>query len=290
MRAKIWFNGDITFSEDNHGATVHEHLKRGNIEVGGRYGKGSRRRFISRCEYMYFDRGQLPCYSICLTYRDQPSVEDSRSNVNAFLQWYRRRNLRAYAWSLELQERKKSGLAPTIHYHMLVNAEYVPVSEINQAWSRIRQDESPNAVRDVRILQTATKAFQYAIKYAQYMSKAADQKKHKVDLSDYRLWATSRNLSKYESVSVNDTSFALALMEKCGNVREIELENGFRIWQGSLKHSERSHAMNVAREINRFQIDEIERQNRALQERKQREVHKTMVKELKRSQKDLFAS
>lgn len=290
MRVKIWYNGDVTISEPNNSKRSVSNLKRGNKQALGRYGAGARRRFISRCMIMYHERGSLPCYSICLTYRTQPTVEESRRNMNAFLSFLRRSGVDQYAWTLEVQERKKSGLDPAIHYHMLVRGSYIPVKKINAAWSRIRNDFHEYAVRDVRILQTPDKAFQYAIKYAYYMTKSGDPNNQLLDLSKYRLWATSSGLTDKESVSVNDSAFALSILQSMENKREIELENGFRVWQGTLKHQNKALAMIHAHELLRIQADREEALIESERERQEKKERRNKREQEKRRQKALFGS
>ena len=290
MRAKIWYNGDVTISEAAYNPTSLEPLKRGNELRTGRYGAGARRKFISRCMYMHDSRGDLPVYSTCLTYRDQPEVEEARTNLNNFLQFLRRKGMKSYAWTLEVQERKKSKLAPTIHYHMLINAPYIPVKEMNEAWSRIRSDEAPNAVRDHRLLNSADKASRYATKYAWYMSKASekhqDQENH-LDLTGYRLWATSQSLTMKESVTINDSAFVVGMIPKLKESRQVEMETGYKVLIGKLSSIEKTMCYKLAPEIealleskNKAEKEAVERRTRENQERINREMQKSRQKAL----------
>jgi hypothetical protein len=216
-------------------------LKRGNgITNVGRWGNKARRTFICRSLFM-FDT-QTHCFSLILTYRDDENyanrIKSSKHHLKAFNQWLRRKGMNAYLYTAELGT--KAGL---LHYHYLVSCPFVPVSEINWAWCKIRGDYSTNAVRGVRIISNCEMATGYASKCAGYASKAAKiiqegQKEINQKVPDnIRVWQSSYNLVGKECITSSDWNMLFDCFFKKKEFELIEMEH-FSIWHAKFERHE----------------------------------------------------
>lgn len=233
MRAVLWYSGEATvLPHAKFNNRSSENLKIGNDERVGLWGANSRKTFISRAAYM-FDNSPVDCYNMILTYRKDPDHKLSKKHINAFLQWLRRRNMYGYFYAVEYQERKKSGLKPALHYHLVIACDLLDQlgrgykQEVNSAWCRLRDEEpSANAVRDISKVRIKRSLIGYVSKLSMYCSKtAALRNQHKIP-DDVRLWATSYNLVGKEKIKIQDENNVNRLLLKAYRIAE-QRKNGF---------------------------------------------------------------
>ena len=228
----LWYDGTAVISDAvNYNQASKSNLKAGEGRSAGKWGKGSSRKFVSRCLYMQ-ENSPLESVTMCLTYRKDPSHKQSKKHLNAFLQWIRRRECYGYAYSVEMQERKKSGLDPAIHYHLLVSYRKNEKNgkwkvEANNAWANIRGDWAGNAIQDMRPIESTIDAAQYAAKAAYYASKAARKMQEGAVPKDVRLWGTSYNLVGKEKISVSNEQLRQRIVNGAKSCEVRTAANGF---------------------------------------------------------------
>ena len=228
-RLTMWYNGEASITEArNYSPRSMENLNQGNTDTVGLWGANSRKTFISRSTYM-IEHSPVPVWTMCLTYRSEPDHKESKKHINVMLQFLRRRKMFGYVYAVEYQERKKSGLEPTLHYHFILACEFVQVQKLNDHWSKVRGDYSKNAVRDVRTVKGINNAAKYAAKVSQYASKTAAARNQSKIPQDVRLWATSYNLVGKEKITVtdgNEVNYLLTKAEKVEHKRVKTVKDG----------------------------------------------------------------
>jgi hypothetical protein len=245
MSLKVYADGVGFISPLNKNPQT-DHLEPGKGQTLGVWGKGARRKFIARCAYLG-DIGKGNCKTFILTYRDEtiPDGKTSKKQINAMLQYLRRRDLQGYAYSAEIGE--QGGM---LHYHFLASfpkwkatGTYTKQDgtvtnrtwkhDLNDAWCNIRGDYAPNAVRAIERLKKLHGASGYASKAAAYASKCASLFKEPENKmlvpSDIRVWATSNNLIGNESFDVSDIELIEFAREKAKSIREINTDTGISI-------------------------------------------------------------
>lgn len=196
---------------------------------------------------------------ITITYRDNPTPEQARKNMNTFLQWMRRKGMKNYAWGLEVGKQGKK-----LHYHMIADVDYIPFAEYEEAWGRIRDDYSGNAVK-VEALKHDAQAAQYASKTneslvatvkAAYASKNAREnaKESEADMIDYldkfRLWATSSGLVGKEKYTTKDPGVHISSVIAGRQWESIQTETGITIYRAQLSTTEKQKLVELIEVLN----------------------------------------
>lgn len=267
-QSTVYYNGSAFFTEVRNGhlhARNTKGLKRGESHNRGKWGARARRVFVSRVMYMHDHSQGMKAFTMCLTYRHNPTKVWAQRNLNAFLQWMRRRGMQEYAWTLELTQRG------VIHYHLIVLAPFIPKDEIKEAWGRIRRDPAPNCVNDIRVLGNAKRAAAYAskiskkdascMKAAKYASKLS--KKNTKDLEHFRLHATSSGLVGTEKITSTEYNLLLAQILHRTEIKTKTTESGVQVFSTWLNRYQTREIFDLISEMREKQREEQEKIARA---------------------------
>lgn len=252
-----------------------EKLKPGEGSNVGNWGGNARRTFIARSAYLG-NVGGLKCRTFILTYRSGniPTAKESKSHINAFLQYLRRRGLIGYTYAAELGEKSRN-----LHYHFLAAFDYTSAKDINDAWCKIRGDYSKNAVRAYRSLEKIYGAAGYASKGAAYASKCAEEMKEKGEKfelpKEMRLWATSNNLVGKEKVSFDDANISALAMIRCKSFKKCDLDNGYELVMLWLDKKETAALYALDK---RFKDETLAKAKKAQEKALKRELAKSQMK------------
>lgn len=220
----VYADGVAYLTESNGNPNVGKLVAGAGSNVGV-WGAKARRKFIARSAYLGNAHGKK-CRTFILTYRkgNVPNAKDSKKHINTFLQSLRRANLQGYAYTAELGD--DAGL---LHYHFLAAMDYRTPQQVNDAWARIRGDESKNAVRAYRALKDIHGAAGYAAKAANYASKCAELVENGTFPKDMRVWATSNNLVGKEKITITDNGIIAAYLASAKSRKVMHLESGIEV-------------------------------------------------------------
>lgn len=134
-------------------------------------------------------------YTITLTYPQIVNdIRNSKANLNAFLQWLRRRKI-DYVWVAEFQ------LRGAIHYHLVVN-KTISYKEINEKWKGIIG--LPNDYVRTEIKQIKKRVEQY---FSNYIKKIKQKEIPDFVINMGRYWGSSRGLIRPLNVTVFRTIY-----------------------------------------------------------------------------------
>ncbi len=194
---KMYLSGDI---QPYIAATKEqkEALRKGT-EGAKRYRGGinnkARKTFISRVAYMHnTKRGYGALKVFVLTYNKNPDdPKECKKHVNKFLTRFKQ-VAKLHSWAYTVETGKKGGL---IHFHFIVDCDWVDIQKLNKVWCNIRGYYSGNAIQDFKFVYSFEGAACYAAKYAT-KAKEADTE----TLKGLRRWATSNNLCGKEFITI----------------------------------------------------------------------------------------
>ena len=282
----VYYNGDVFFTRVRSSAKWMRDttgLKSGGSSNVGKWGSGARRVFISRACFLA-DNHQDYVHWLTLTYRYgySPDKQGVQKNLNNFLQAMRRKGMSSYLWTMEVTNKGE------LHYHVIMDAPYIPIKWINDTWARIRGDQAANAVQGYRVLncrENYEAVSRYASKkvsegystrkliqaVSQYASKCAtDSEKTAKKSKDFRLWATSSNLAGRESVTITNENAQVSAVIEGKNHKVFKVQNDFEVFSTWLSPRETKKLYDTIRVLNKREA--IRRLKRAeIIEEKQRE-------------------